>query len=71
MSSTYQYVTVREGSGLIWIWRGETVINTYIRLNPFETVWPDILLFFLKESDNQELIFDFSEVLLLLRVAAL
>ena len=50
MSSTYQYVTVREGPRLIWIWRGETVINTYIRLNPFETVWPDILLFFLKNQ---------------------
>ena len=46
MWSTCQYVTVRERPRLIWIWRGETTINTYIRLNPFETVWPDILPFF-------------------------
>ena len=58
---------MRERPGLIWIWRGETTINTYIRLNPFEIVWSDILLFFLllKELDNIGLIFDFSEVLLL------
>ena len=72
MWPTCQYATMRERHGLIWIWRGETIINTYIRLNPFETVWPDILLFFLlKESDNRGLIFDFSEVLLLWRVTAL
>ena len=46
MWSTCQYVIVRERPGLIWIWRRETTINTYIRLNPFETVWPDILPFF-------------------------
>ena len=72
MWSTCQYVIVRERPGLIWIWRGETTSNTYIRLNSFETIWSDILLFFLlKESDNRGLIFDFSEMLLLWRVTAL
>ena len=73
MWSTCQYVTVRERPGLNWIWRGETTINTYIRLNPFEIVWPDILpfFFFLKESNNRGFIFDFSEVLPLWRVTAL
>ena len=45
---------VRERPGLVWIWRGETTINTYISLNPFETVWPDILLFFFLKDQITE-----------------
>ena len=58
---------MRERPGFIWIWRGETTINTYIRLNPFETVWSDILPFFfsLKNQITEDLFFDFSEVLVL------